>query len=162
MAKSPGWGPGSGKLPELKNLVKKSPDEILRTLDRFDLAPDMREVERAANRAFSRIDKLLEHGLTSDEHTLESIRGTVTREITGVLRKQVKGALRDYKFAKLGEMGFDKLAWIAVVLGSCPSCLKRHGQVKTMAQWVRAGLPGSAVLICEADCRCHLVPQAVL
>lgn len=155
------FSPGRGRLPELKNLVEKSPDEILRTLQRFDLHPDMKEVERAANRAFSRVDKLLEQGLTPDAETLDQVRGIVKREVTGVLRKQTKTAIRQYKHAKLTEMGFTKLAWIAVVLGSCPSCIKRHGKVKTLAQWRAVGLPGSAVLYCEDDCRCHLVPSIV-
>lgn len=157
-----GWrGPGSGKLPELKNLVDKSPDDLLRTLQRFNLQPDMNEVDRAANRAFDRVDKLLEGGHVPDAATLERVRATITKEITGTIRKQVKGAIRNYKFARMEEMGFTKYAWIAVVLGSCPSCLTRHGKVKTMPQWEQYGLPGSAVLICEADCRCHLVPSVV-
>jgi hypothetical protein len=150
--------PGRGRLPELKNLVEKNPDEILRTLSRFRLEPDMAEVERAASRAFSRIDRLLDSGLEPDDETLDRIRGDVQREITGVLRKQAKTAIRDYRHARLDEMGFTKFAWIAVVLGSCPSCIKRHGKVKTMAQWEAMGLPGSPVLYCEDDCRCGLHP----
>lgn len=154
-------GPGRGRLPKLHNLVTKGHVDLLRTLGRFNLQPDMNEVERAANRAFDRVDKLLEKGHVPDAATLDYVRGRVTKEITGLLRKQVKTAIRNYKFGKMEEMGFTKFAWIAVVLGSCPSCLQRHGKVKTMPQWEAYGLPGSAVLLCEADCRCHLVPSVV-
>lgn len=152
--------PGRGALPKLENLINKGPDEILRTLSRFNLDPDMREVERAADRAFGRIDRLLDSGLEPDDEVLDRVEADVRREITGVLRRQAKTAIRDYRHGRLEEMGFTKFIWIAVVLGSCPSCIKRHAKVKTMKQWEALGLPGSPALFCEDDCRCGLHPYA--
>lgn len=150
---------GRGALPSLKNLQDKTPDELVRTLGRFGLEPDLENLVGRANRAFERVDELIANGQVPDEATLEAIAKGVEREVRGFLRQQVKAAIRNYKLKRMQDMGLDKFTWVALVIGSCDSCLARHGKTKTMAKWRKEGMPGSSVLLCGKECKCHLAPE---
>lgn len=150
---------GSGALPSLKNLQSKSPDDLVRTLGRFGLAPDLEALVQKSNRAFERVDELIKNGHVPDAQTMEAIAQGVKREVTGYLRQQTKGAIRNYKLKRMVDAGAKAFTWVALVIGSCASCLRRHGETKTLAAWQRAGMPGSSVLICGKECKCHLAPE---
>ncbi len=150
---------GSGALPKLENLVNKSGDELIRTLGRFGINPDVNAIEARAQRAFGKLERIIAEGIEPDAATWASIEKAHVREMEQSLRRMTKQAIRLYRQDKLAATS-NKFMWVAVEGGehSCPSCEPRHGKVKTMAQWQRAGVPGSAALICSEECRCHLIP----
>jgi hypothetical protein len=154
-------GIGSGALPSLKNLQSKTPQDLVRTLGRFNMAPDMTSMVDNANKALARTYKLLESGEEPDDSTYAAIESEVDRAIASTLRDQVRNAIRGYKLGLLKGMGQDqRLTWVTTGTGVCPSCVKRHGKTKTLKQWQAVGLPGSAVLYCQNHCKCSLVPEA--
>lgn len=156
-----GKGIGSGRLPQLENLTAKSPSEILATLERLNLAPDVRALERAAKRAYeARLEGVIEGGGTPDAETWKSIDKDIARSMTGVLRQQTKLAIHQYRKVKLQTLA-RHFVWVAVGTGSCPSCEVRHGQRNTMKAWDVLGGPGSAVLICKTECCCSLQPDFI-
>lgn len=150
---------GSGALPKLENLVDKGADELIRTLGRFGINPDVKAIEARAHRAFGKLERIIAEGVEPDAATWEAIDKAHVREMEQSLRRMTKQAIRLYRIDRLAETA-EKFMWVAVEGGehSCPSCEPRHGQVKTMKQWNKAGLPGSAALICNEECRCHLIP----
>lgn len=149
---------GSGRLPEVQNLIRKTPEELIYTLNRFGIQPDIKAIDRRARKAFHRLENIIDEGVEPDEATWKSIETMHEREMEGTLRQMAKNSIRLYQQNKIaGEA--DKFMW--VTRGDeavCPSCEPRHGEIKTMAQWRVLGLPGSGALICSAECRCQLVP----
>lgn len=146
---------GSGRLPELRNLLQKTPDELMATLARFGIEPDLKAIDRRANKAFQRLEAIIDEGVEPDDATWESIENQHVKEMEGTLRQMSKSAIRLYQHDRLPD---GKNMWITRMTNVCPSCKPRHGVVKTLAQWKLIGLPGSAALICSSECRCVLVP----
>lgn len=148
-------GPGRGRLPSPENLINKTPAELIRTLDRFGLAPDLNSLYTRANRAFERLDQIIDERGFPDEATWEAIDKQIERETGQWLRQQVKSAMNTYKLSKLPPKAL--LTWVGVGdENMCPSCESRHGEQRTLAQWKALGLPGSPVLLCSKECRCGL------
>lgn len=40
---------------------------------------------------------------------------------------------------------------------SCPDCLERNGQSKTMDEWEKLGLPRTGKTRCKKDCKCVII-----
>ena len=152
-------GPGRGRLPSLKNLKDKTPEQLIATLKRFKLDPDVREFERRAKRVYEQqlLGAIEDRGFP-DADTWAAIDAQLDRASVSVLRQQTKRAVQEYRVDQL-KTAARYFVWIAVGRGSCPSCEKRHGKSKTMRQWEAAGLPGASVLICQQECRCSLQPD---
>lgn len=154
---------GSGALPSLENLNNKSPEELVRTLNRFGLEPDLAYLQKKATKAFDILEEVLREGGEPDAETWARIDAQIENEMTGFLRQQTKAAIRNYRRGKLAKSGAKRFTWIALCDdATCKSCLKRHGKTKTMAQWQAQGLPGSSLLVCGKECRCDLHPDDVL
>jgi hypothetical protein len=152
-------GPGPGRIPDLDKLVDKSPAQIIRTLERFGLEPDVREMTRVANRVFDQqLAAVLGEKGIPDRDTWNAIDAQIERALTSSLRTQTKRAIHQYRKEQLRGVA-KKFVWIAVGKGSCSSCETRHGQSRTMREWELAGEPGSAVLLCKQECRCSLQPD---
>ncbi len=150
---------GGGALPKLENLQRKTADELVHTLKRFGLEPDMSALEKRANKAFERLDQILEQGGIPDDATWKAIDKSVEREVTQYLRQQTKAAVRNYRHAKVKGQA-ERFTWITVGDENvCPSCEPLHGKTKTMAQWEARGLPGTPAHFCGPDCRCQLLPD---
>lgn len=149
---------GPGRLPLPENLADKNPSEILSTLQRFNISPDMKEVQQRATRAYARLGKIIESGIDPDEAMWAALEDQNVREMTQTLRQMAKAAIRDYRNTALQETGSNQFVWVTSGKGSCPSCSTRHGRVRTWAMWERLGLPGSSGLICETECNCQLLP----
>ena len=148
-------GPGRGRLPDLKNLVSKSPRDMVRTLTRFGLQPDMVALRQAANRAFEHLDSAISEGVIPDAKAWEAIDKAIKTNVSQYLRQQTKAAIGNYKVSKFSPA--DKLTWISKGdAGVCTSCESRHGKTKTLAQWRALGMPRSAALRCKKECRCDL------
>lgn len=153
---------GRGALPKLANLVKLEPDALIRTLGRFGITPDMAAIERAANRAFDPIERLIARGQVPDDEAWANIETDLNRRVKNSLRDMTRSAIRLYRQNRSREAGGLQV-WIAALRNTCESCLKRHGQVKTFDQWEAEGLPGDPVLVCcsfEPRCQCTLGPVA--
>lgn len=152
--------PGRGRLPNLENLLNKSPQQLVTTLNRFGLAPNTDTLLRSADKALERLDKILVSGRTPDAETWKLIGKQVEQEMGKFLRQSTKDAIRTHRTARAEATGSKLFIWIAVEAGahSCPSCKKRHGKVKTMVQWKNLGLPGDEVLICNGECLCRITP----
>lgn len=149
-------GPGRGRLPALKNLLKKTPEQLLKTLDRFNIDPDMSGLVARSKKQWTNIERMLLEGTVPDAATWEKIHKQTEREMTNNLRKMVKSSIREYRLGQLGESG--KFMWLTSGKNVCPSCEPRHGKVKTMRQWKALGLPGSQGLVCSDECKCQLLP----
>lgn len=149
---------GSGRLPELHNLVNKTPDELVNTLRRFGIEPDIKAIDRRAHSAFRKLEQVIDEGIEPDDAVWESIAKMHEREMAGTLRQMSKGAIRLYQQNRIGREA-NLFMWITRGDENvCPSCEPRHGELKTMAQWKARGLPGSGALICSVECRCQLAP----
>lgn len=153
---------GRGALPSEKSLIRKTPEELIRTLKRFNLEPDLAAIQKSADRAFEALDSILAKGQEPDAATWKAIEKRVENEVKGALVDMTKAAIRNYRLELARQQG-GALTWVAVGdEGTCISCDGRHGQVKTYPNWVRSGLPGDAVLLCcsgpRKGCRCRLLP----
>lgn len=150
---------GRGALPKPENLQKKSPEELVRTLNRFGLEPDLEAMQKRARRAFERLDGALAGGLEPDPALWDTIDRSIEREVTGYIRQQVKSAIRNYRNHRIATVA-NIFVWVTV--GDervCDSCEPRHGKSKSMKVWQRIGLPGSPNLVCGSECRCSLQPD---
>lgn len=154
-------GPGRGKLPDLSGIKDKSPEALERTLSRFGLEPDLKEFERRAVNVYrQQLEAAIEEKGFPDKDTWTAIDKQLERAAVQTLRQQVKTTVQSYRHERLKTVS-KWFIWIAVGHGSCPSCIRRHGKRKTMRQWEAAGIPGSAVLICQRECRCSLQPDLI-
>ena len=149
---------GPGRLPSPKNLVKQTPTQLLSTLKRFGIAPDMKEIQQRAERAYQRLGKIIEAGIEPDEAMWKSLEEQNVREMEQSLRQMAKSAIRGYRQDQVKGSGHYFVWLTSGGTNVCPSCEPRHGKVKTWAQWERMGLPGSAGLLCGAECNCQLLP----
>lgn len=55
------------------------------------------------------------------------------------------------------DLNIKRYRWIAVLVNTCPDCIERHGEVATMDEWEKQGLPRSGFSACKENCRCILV-----
>lgn len=149
---------GSGRLPSPENLINKSADEVVRILNRFGIEPDTAGIDARGKRAMARFDRLLEEGVMPDDATMEALKAQNEREFVDNLRKMAKQAIRLYRLARIANAS-PLLMWVTSGRDNvCNSCEPRHGTVRTLKQWQRLGLPGSAALLCSENCNCQLVP----
>lgn len=149
---------GPGRLPLPKNLIEKTPEDLIRTLSRFGVKPDIAQIDLNAERAYQRLAKAVNEGVEPDEAMWKSLEEQHAREMAQSLRQLTKQTIRDYRVDQLAGKS-QQFMWLTVGdINVCPSCEPRHGKVKSMSQWRAIGLPGSGGLICQAECRCHLIP----
>jgi hypothetical protein len=154
-------GPGPGRMPSLDNLVDKSPKQLVHTLERFGLEPDVRAFEKRARRVYeTQLEAAIEERGIPDRETWRAIDAQLEREMVATLRTQTKQAIHEYRKQQLRGVA-KHFVWISVGDGSCVSCEGRHGKRKTMREWESAGEPGSSVLVCRKECRCSLQPDFV-
>jgi hypothetical protein len=132
---------------------------LIRTLARFNIAPDLVAIEKRTRRGFERLERILQEGVMPDAATWAEIDKQVEREVTQQLRQMTKAAIRNYKQARR-EQESDRATWTTVGDADvCGSCEPRHGKSRTWKAWDRAGRPGSAALVCGQECRCSLLPD---
>ena len=55
------------------------------------------------------------------------------------------------------DIDVEKYRWVAVLVNTCPDCILRHGDVKTMEQWEEEGLPRAGMTVCKDNCKCKLI-----
>lgn len=153
---------GRGALPSFETLAKLTPEQLVRTLARFGIAPDMGAIAAQADRAFERIGRLIDAGQVPDATTWEALEKDLTTRVENTLRDMTRDAIRGYRHERIAEVG-GEFTWVAVMdEGTCVSCGGRHGKTHELAYWERTGLPGDASLVCERWCRCELMPDGTL
>lgn len=153
---------GRGALPNVENLKKLSPERLAGVLKRFNIEPDLKAIEKRANKAWEMLGDVLESGAQPDEALWTKIESRVETEMKQTLVQQVKAAIRLRQMARSQSTGATKFIWVTCQDSLvCDSCDPRHGKVKTMSQWEKQGLPGSGALVCSKSCRCELVPADV-
>jgi len=47
--------------------------------------------------------------------------------------------------------------WVAVLSNTCPDCIERHGEIKSMEEWEEEGLPRAGFTVCKQNCQCILI-----
>jgi hypothetical protein len=146
---------GGTLLSKLKNADLKT---YIGVLKEVGLAPDLKAMNKIANQVYAtQLEAVIEGKGFADDDTWASIDAQVERAVVKELRQQTKAALHSHKKEQLKKIA-TSFIWVAVLSGSCESCEKRHGKKKTMKQWEAYGEPGSAVLKCQKECRCTLLP----
>lgn len=130
----------------------------------------------------SLIAKVSRTAITLDEYieirlsqgtTIEVIRADLLKDLNeggrifGEFLNAVKptfagsvGRFRDV--GAIAEIGIEKKwRWVAVLVNTCPDCLKRHNQAKIWEDWEAEGLPRTGATVCKEWCKCVLVPDVV-
>lgn len=150
---------GPGRLPDVQNLRGQSPEQMVKTLKRFGIEPDLKAIDLRAQRAFVSLQEMIADGKMPDEASLAKLGEQYEREMAQSLRTMTKSAIRLYRDKQLDESGHELFMWVTSADDDvCPSCEDRHGDIATMDEWDARGKPGSSVLICKRECRCELVP----
>lgn len=122
--------------------------------------------------------KALRTAITLDEFIHTSLQQGATREsirdyllkdlneggrIFGEFRNSIKATANGYMAnlrdsAQYSEdISISKYRWVAVLSNTCPDCLERHGEIKTMEQWEEEGLPRAGFTVCKQNCQCVLI-----
>jgi len=60
-----------------------------------------------------------------------------------------------------GEIAYKWSALNLPKYPSCPDCLERDGQIKTMKEWEKVGLPKTGKTRCKNDCKCILIIETL-
>ncbi len=150
---------GRGALPNVENLLKKTPVELIRTLKRFGIDPDIAAIDRRAKRAFRTLDEMTAEGKYPSEAQWEKIAASHEKEMMGSLRQMTKQAIRLYKQDVRGSGPKSLEMWVTSELDTvCEDCEPLHGQIKTHAEWIKLGTPGTSKHVCGKNCNCELVP----
>lgn len=87
--------------------------------------------------------------------------GRIFGEFRNSIRATSNGVVNRFRDSgSFAELGYDKnYRWVAVLVNTCPDCLSRHGQVKTMIEWEAFGLPRTGHTRCKENCKCVLLPE---
>ena len=91
---------------------------------------------------------------------LES-QGRIFGEFLSGMKATAKGntnRMRD--IAEVSELGIEdiKYRWVAVLINTCPDCIKRHNKTATWQEWEAQGLPRTGATVCREHCKCMLLP----
>jgi len=88
--------------------------------------------------------------------------GRIFGEFRNSIKATYAGSVSRFRdTAQLAETGMDiKYRWVAVLINTCPDCLKRHGNIATWDQWESQGLPRTGSTVCKEHCKCVLIPEA--
>lgn len=58
-----------------------------------------------------------------------------------------------------GAAGQTQLTWVCALVRTCPDCLPRHRDTRSMEEWAAEGMPGTGWSVCGEHCMCQLVPE---
>lgn len=146
------------RLPTRQDILQMPLKELERVLRTFGVRVDREGIKLAAYEVYDRITKAIESGaLDVDNVTWEYIDNRLENAFRNEVRKQIKAIIRGYRLEAIRNVDAP-LRWVAMLIKTCKSCLRRHGQEQLFDDWVAEGLPGSPALICDGNCMCVLVP----
>lgn len=145
-----------------KILSNMSVDELVSYAARRGIIIDVEKIWDRVQLDFGTDLAALDRGVEMDPHRIELLEAKIMTAVETTARLAVKEVIRNTRMDLLkkaaGEEDFDAWIWIANLRNSCASCEGRHGQIFTMEQWQRAGLPGSQSLLCGEECQCTIMP----
>lgn len=148
---------GPGRLPSPENLADQTPEQLMSTLSRFGIDPDVGGIMARGDRAFAKFERLISEGQIPDDALLEQLTDSVESEFQSNLVKMTKTAIRNYRERNIGDD--DMGMWVTSGRDTvCGSCEPRHGQIRKMSDWRKRGLPGSSALLCGEYCNCQIIP----
>lgn len=146
----------SGKLPDKASLRSYDEKKLVKLLSRFGQDVDVDALVSKFEQAF-----LEREGVRQlDDALIERMLARVDSSVKGWLLDEGRSAISEYRWQQMleDEGKSAKAQWIAVTdSGTCDSCLARHKEVETLADWDILGRPGSSNLICRKRCRCSLI-----
>lgn len=117
------------------------------TLDEFVQA----RLRTGASRA--EIQRQLLDDLNNNGRIFSEFRRSVKATARGSINR-----VRDVGY--FSEVGVDKVfRWSAILVKTCPDCLKRHGVTHKWETWEGLGLPRTGATICRENCHCVLIPE---
>jgi len=146
---------------------KSAQDRVDRELNSLDILL-LGRVERTALTIEEYIDFRLAQGATLDIIKADLLidleeGGRIFGAFRNSLRPTFEGSTSRFRdVGALSEMGISgEYQWVAVLVNTCPDCLDRHGDIKTMAEWEIEGVPRSGATVCAENCKCVLLPAEV-
>jgi len=154
---------GKGRLPLQKNLNKLNSEQLRNVLARFGIKPiDIRnQMLREFAKPAAQIRAIQRQGMVVSDAMMNQLRGQIKRINTSLQRRMVNKSIEQFYQERNKVLYPDDLnkriwVWVAILKGSCPSCLHRHNVVHSWNEWQRLGMPKSDALICDGNCHCHL------
>ncbi len=80
-------------------------------------------------------------------------------QVQGQARDVIRSEAQRAQFASFQSAGFvGDFTWISVNgSDSCPTCMDRHGETRSRAEW-RGDAPGDGTTLCLESCMCQLIP----
>jgi hypothetical protein len=111
------------------------------------------------------IARALQTGISKDalrEYLLKDLNegGRIFGEFLNAIKATTDSSIRDFsdsgQWAEDDSYEVKKWMWIAVLINTCPDCLERHGQIKTMEEWESVGIPRAGFTVCRKHCQCDL------
>lgn len=147
------------RLPAPEQLATLSRGEILDTLGRFGIRPDFEGYRQHMLRLASELGNragVMDAALR--ERLLQEIDRGFQRAATRAVKRLVDDVRTQGRLDAGASRAWDWV-WVSVQdEETCESCDPRHGIEQSLGDWEREGKPGSAALVCQANCRCELVP----
>lgn len=145
----------AAELPDLEDLVDMEPRRLAALMRRLGVQLEEKGLTEAVVRATRRV---LGTGIP-DDALLESVAKAAKGSLRQSLMVATKNAIRAIELAKHKASRRDQMIWVSVLDNrTCDSCEERHGETMSLAEWEREGMPGSAALLCDGNCRCELQP----
>lgn len=146
-------------LPSIERLQRMEVGELAETLRRFGHPVDEAQLREIALRAVERLAR----APNPTPAVLAQAEQRILRAMQQQLAIEAKKLVRTMELRAQGLWGRSgaseaRAIWIAVLVGSCPDCVDRHGEEHTMREWAGLGLPGSESILCRQHCRCYLAP----
>lgn len=85
--------------------------------------------------------------------------GPIFKDFTHAIKATPNGHIKNYKPKKPWPAdGILTFKWDSCLLkNTCEECRSRHGQIKTMEEWKKVGIPRSNK-VCGEKCKCMLLP----
>lgn len=148
------------QLPRLQNIERRSSEQLIRTLRRVGATPDVARLRAAARQAQAQVIKAKTPDVATVNRAIESVERAIKRELVREMKDYTRRA--EMEAAGLRGRGTKRVPATWVAVGdekTCPSCDARDGVTKQMRAW-GDGVPGSADLVCDGNCRCILLPDA--
>lgn len=102
---------------------------------------------------------IIKNDLLEDLEIGGRIFGEFNKAVTATFKGSVN-RFRDGAFESVLGKDIDWM-WVAVLINTCEDCLDRHGQIKSMAEWEKEGLPRTGATVCKENCKCVLMPSEV-
>jgi hypothetical protein len=87
------------------------------------------------------------------EKIVQKARSLLNGSVNRIYVAQQRAIIRDKDPDK--EQGL--YMWEATGSKTCPTCIDRHGEIRSWAEWESRGLPGAGTTICTFHCRCQLI-----